>query len=233
MEHMRPVQYEKFIFISEETRNKFPIKKDSYAQIIPNGVSPELLDLLPVESDYILYLGRIDVYGKGIDLLIRAYEDCCKSFPHLKLVIAGDGRDKDRKSFKELMDQLPKAVSANIEVCGWVSGKKKEEVLRNALFVVCPSRHEVQPITTLEAMASGKAVLVSDIPAFSFVTERQAGMSFENGSAVSLSQSMKILMSSDERREMGQRGRAWVQGYTWDKIALRFEEFLLRFAGSS
>ena len=233
MEHTRPGQYKNFIFINEETYKKFPIKKDSYAQIIPNGVSPDLLHLTPVESNYILYLGRIDVYGKGIDILIRAYEDCCKSFPHMKLVIAGDGRDKDMKIFRDLLNQLPKAVSENIEVCGWVSGKKKEAVLRDALFVVFPSRHEVQPITTLEAMASGKAVLVSDIPAFSFVTSRHGGISFENGSALSLARSMKSLMSSDELREMGQRGRTWVHNYTWDKIALRFEELLVRVAGDN
>ena len=211
MEHRRPAQYKNFIFINEETRKKFPIKKAAYAHIIPNGVAPELLHLNPVESNYILYLGRIDVYSKGIDLLVSAYEDCCRSFPHMKLVIAGDGRDKDMKIFKDLLNQLPKAVLENIEVCGWVSGKKKEEVLRNALFVVSPSRHEVQPITTLEAMASAKTVLVSDIPAFSFVTGQGCGISFENGSASSLAQSMKSLMSRDELGEMGRRGRTWVQ----------------------
>lgn len=227
LEHTRPGLYSNFIFISEAIRNKFPIRKDARTEIIPNGVSPELLHLTPVESNYILYLGRIDMYGKGIDLLISAYEDCCKSFPDMKLVIAGEGREKDMKIFKDLLNRLPKAVLENIELCGWVSGKKKEEVLRNALFVVCPSRHEVQPITTLEAMASGKAVIVSDIPAFSFVVRQQCGISFENGDTLSLARAMKSLISSGERREMGQRGRTWVQDYTWEKIALRFEEFLM------
>jgi glycosyltransferase involved in cell wall biosynthesis len=37
---------------------------------------------------------------------------------------------------------------------------------------------------------------------------------------------MKDMAFSDMRKEMGQRGRAWVKTYSWDKIALKYEDFL-------
>jgi len=82
-------------------------------------------------------------------------------------------------------------------------------------------------------MGSGKAVLVSDIPEFRFVKETGAGTEFKAGDARSLAQAMKDLLIHRERKEMGQRGRDWVKYYTWDQIALKYEEFLYKIAGQA
>lgn len=224
LEQVRPRFYRHFIFISDQTVKRYSLKKNTNYIVIPNGIPHELLNISPAEGDYILYLGRIDMYGKGLDLLLRAYKEFFQSFPHIRLVIAGDGRDMD--IFKNLLHELPDTVRKNIELLGWISGHEKEEVLQNAFFVIFPSRHEVQPISVLEAMASGKAVIVSDIPEFNFVKENSAGISFKTGDVLSMTLSMKDLMSSDERKKMGQRGRTWLKTYSWDKIALRYEDFL-------
>ncbi len=187
-------------------------------------MSPELLDLPPNEGEYILYLGRIDIYGKGLDILMNAYKEFCESFYNIKLVIAGDGRDME--SFKTELMELPDDVRQNMELLGWVSGDEKIEVISKSLFAVFPSRHEVQPIAVLEAMACGKAVIVSDIPEFYFVTKQRGGITFKSGNFSSLAQSMKDLITSSERKEMGLRGRDWVKDFTWDKIAMKYEEFL-------
>ena len=226
LELLRPRFYDNFIFANPETMKKLSLKKAKRIAIISNGISSELLNMPPDESDYILYLGRIDIYGKGLDILLDAYGKFLKSFPQVRLVIAGDGRDRER--FEAMLMKLPEDMRKNIEMPGWVSGDKKRDVLNKALFVVLPSRHECQPIVTLEAMGSGKAVIVSEIPEFNFIAEHQAVLTFKLGSAASLAQSMKNLVSNSERKEMGQRGRNWVKDFTWDKIALKYEEFLCR-----
>jgi len=226
LELLRPRFYDNFIFANPETMKKLSLKKAKHIAIISNGISSELLNMPPDESDYILYLGRIDIYGKGLDILLDAYGKFLKSFPQVRLVIAGDGMDRER--FEAMLMKLPEDMRKNIEMPGWVSGDKKRDVLNKALFVVLPSRHECQPIVALEAMGSGKAVIVSEIPEFNFITEHQALVSFKPGDAASLAQSMKNLVSNSERKEMGQRGRHWVKDFTWDKIALKYEEFLCR-----
>src|SRR5208283_3896961 len=154
MERMRTVCYGNFIFLNAETVGHFMLRKKKKVGIIPNGISPELLNTLPEEGDFILYLGRIDIYGKGLDLLIRAYGDFHRSFPDVRLAIAGDGRDMEK--LKLMLRQRPEEVSRNIKLLGWASGDRKADLLRRALFVIFPSRHEVQPISALEAMACEK-----------------------------------------------------------------------------
>ena len=117
-------------------------------------------------------------------------------------------------------------VRACVETLGWVSGDRKAELLSQARFVVIPSRHEVQPIGALEAMACGKALLVSDIPELRDVVEWGGGVAFKTSDAKSLAQSMTMLAARADLREMGQRGRDWVKNYTWDNIAVRFEAAL-------
>lgn len=254
MEHLRPRFYKDFIFVNRQTAKKLFFKThladtapnfdrlsgspDAYSSsnqtplqtlreridIIPNGISQELLNVTPQEGDYILYLGRIDIYGKGLDTLIRAYKEFHKSFPHIRLVVAGDGRDME--SFKAAMAKLPVNILKKIELLGWVSGQNKTEVIRNALFCIFPSRHEVQPIANLEAVACGKAVIVSDIPEFHHIVQVKVGMSFRTGDAISLAQAMKDMMMSNQRLEMGTRGRNYVKDFTWDRIAQKYEEFL-------
>jgi len=235
MERLRSHFYKNFIFISDNTvervlhgnpfRTHFPKGgKGGLVEIIPNGISPELLDLSYGEEKYILYLGRIDVYGKGLDVLINAYKEFYQSFPDIKLVIAGDGRD--REVFNTELMKLPEDIKKNIEFLGWVSGGRKIEVISRASFCVFPSRHEVQGIAVLEAMACGKAVIVSEISEFRYVTRNRAGTSFKTGDAFSLALSMKELITNSDRKEMGLRGKRWVKDFTWDKIALKYEQFL-------
>jgi glycosyltransferase involved in cell wall biosynthesis len=227
LEQLRPSFYRNFIFINSETCRKFPLARPKRLEVIPNGVSTELLSSLERPADsrgYILFIGRIDIYGKGLDTLIDAYARFYKAFPETRLVVAGDGRDMEL--FRSMLAKLPEEVAGNVELTGWVSGDKKTDVLKNALFVVFPSRHEVQPIAVLEAMAAWKPVIVSDIREFSFVTGKNAGTSFLTGDAQSLAESMKHLMRSDEKPAMGRRGRDLVKDFTWESIALKFEDFL-------
>ncbi len=230
-ETLMPALYENFIFISGETVKKFSLNNRKNIGIIPNGVSPELLDMPSFEGNYVLYFGRIDIYGKGLDILIRAFAEFHKSYEDIRLVIAGDGRDM--KAFKDMLICLPEKVRGDIDLLGWVSGDQKKEVIREASYVVCPSRHEVQPIAALEALAAGKAIIVSDIAEFCFVTENGAGISFRSGDEASLAKCMRDFTVSKDLCGMGQRGRDLVKNYTWDKAAAKFEEFLYRTVGTT
>ena len=121
---------------------------------------------------------------------------------------------------------LPTTAPEKIELSGWVSGEKKAEIISNALFVVFPPRHDVQSISVLEAMACEKAIIVSDIPEFCYLVNNGVAISFKIGDAISLARSMKELVVSKGRKEMGQRGRGLVKDLTWDRISLLFERFI-------
>jgi glycosyltransferase involved in cell wall biosynthesis len=224
LEKLRPNFYRNIIVVSEATKKRFRFNDKHNLQIISNGISRESLNIEPDESDYILYLGRIDIHQKGLDILLNAYKAFYRKFMDIRLIIAGDGRDM--KKFKGIINSLPEDVQKNIVLAGWVEGEKKLSLLQNALMVVIPSRYETQGIVVLEAMAAGKPVVASDIPELRYIMEYRAGMSFKTGSPASLVRSMTDCIASEERKKMGEEGRKWVKDFTWENIALRYERFL-------
>ena len=224
LEHLRPYFYRNFIFINKNTPYKLCLNHKLNSGIIPNGTSADLIDDPYSEGEYILYLGRVDIYGKGLDILLKAYLAFSRSGPAMKLVIAGDGRDMDKLT--SMISDLPEDVRNRIKLTGWVSGEKKYEVIRNASFVVVPSRHEVQPIAVLEAMAAGKAVITSDVPEFSYISEATAGICFKSGDPGSLATAIADMALKADRKQMGINGRNLVKNLSWDKISESFEMFL-------
>ncbi len=132
-EQVMPLFYRNLIFVNQETGKKFPVlKKNKNIRVISNGISSELLDVVANESSYMLYLGRIDIYGKGLDTLLSAYKEFYKFSPGIGLLIAGDGRDMDK--FKVMLKDLPGDVSKNIEMTGWISGQKKIDIIKKTHF---------------------------------------------------------------------------------------------------
>jgi glycosyltransferase involved in cell wall biosynthesis len=232
MERIRPVFYRNFIFMNDVTRGKYLLRRSAQVGFIPNGISSDFLHLVPSEGDYILYVGRIDIYSKGLDTLIEAYKEFYREFPRIALQIAGNGQELE--NLKKILRKLPKDIADNIHLLGWISGREKLEIMRNAMFCIFTSRHEVQSISAMEAMACQKSVVVSNIPQFRYITERGAGKSFRRGDASSLSRVMKEVagMSPDERTAMGEEGRQHMKDFTWDAMALRYENFLYEVLGS-
>lgn len=230
-ERFTPRLYRNLIFVSEAEGKRYRVGARSRVCVISNGVDRRLIDTVPGESGYILYLGRIDIHHKGLDILLDAYAGFQERFPDIKLVIAGDGRDRDR--FLALLGRLSPRVRENIELKGWVEGEEKAGLLRSALFSVMPSRYETQGIAALEALACAKPVVVSDIPELRYVTEHEAGSSFSSGDVSSLAKAMAGLAGSRCRREMGERGRQWVKGFTFEKVALQYEAFLEEISGGA
>lgn len=225
-ERLFPRMYKAVISVSDTTLKRYSLKKGALVRVIPNGIAGELLTLPIVSGDYILYLGRLDLYNKGIDLLLQAYSKLCKEIDRLPLVIAGDFRDSG--PVMRLIDSLPEGVRNNIKMTGWVGGKEKVELLRDAMMVVVPSRHETQGIVALEAMASAKPLIVSNIPELQYVVEAGAGVSFESEDPEDLFMKMKQVLSSNNRQVMGDKGRSWVKSFAWEDIALKYEDFLLK-----
>lgn len=231
LERMMPKFYRNYIFVNEITIKKFKLPKSkNNIKVIPNGISSDLLIVKPLDENYMLYLGRIDIYAKGLDTLLDAYKEFYKFFPEKKLLIAGDGKDLDK--FKAIIKDLPMEMQKNIELLGWVSGQRKIDVIKNASFCIFPSRHEVQPITIMEVLACEKAVVISDIPELAYAVKNRTGISFRTGDCHSLFLSMKEIAQNNEKSKMGKRGRELVKNLTWDKIALEYEKFLLTIAES-
>lgn len=221
-----PGFFRDFIFVSPVTRDRVLSRRrqeKGSCEVIPNGINRELLDTAAAEGDYILFFSRIDIYTKGLDLLMEAFARVAADFPSLRLILAGYEFDSAAK----LREMLPGDVRGRVEYAGFMTGARKAALLAGAMAVVLPSRHESAPISIIEAAACARPVLVSDIPELGFVQEHRMGLAFRSGSAEDLAEKMaKLLGDAGLRRQCGLRGREYARQFLWDSIAPRFESAL-------
>ncbi len=101
---------------------------------------------------YFFYAGRLSE-EKGVETIIRA----AKIIGDVKVKIAGRGPQSDR--LHRLAHDVP-----GVEFLGFRSPEELKELYRGAIAVLLPSRvHENFPLMVLEALASGKPVIASDV----------------------------------------------------------------------
>jgi glycosyltransferase involved in cell wall biosynthesis len=108
------------------------------------------------ENNYLLYFGRL-TKEKGIKVLLEAMK---KIKTDIKLKIAGAGEEYENLKFKILDLKL----NDKVELLGPKYGEELQKLIKNAKAVIIPSLwHENMPMSLLEAMAAGKAVIASRI----------------------------------------------------------------------
>jgi len=190
---------------------------------IPNGVSQELFQLIPEEQNFILFLGRIDLYMKGLDLLIEAFSRIRNR--DVKLKIAGSGKRGDIVKLNNMIRQM--GLENRVEYLGKVDREEKFELFRTCLFLVMPSRFEGWGITAVEANAAGKAVLGTNIPGLSeAVIHDKTALLIEPNNVKQLTASLDLLLDHKEMRgELGRQGRTWARQFSWESICDRQYEF--------
>jgi glycosyltransferase involved in cell wall biosynthesis/O-antigen/teichoic acid export membrane protein len=183
-------------------------------ELISNGIETRDIDENSFGAgDHILFLGRIDVWKKGIDLLLEAYE---RSGLALPLVLAGAGVPQEERRLRALLA----ARRGNVRWVGHVTGQRKHELLARSAFVVMPSRHETFGLVALEAMACGKPVLHFDLPTLDWMEGDVAVPSFD---VDALGKKLRE-MAEDEalRRRLGRRAYEGAKCHSPEEVGNRY-----------
>ncbi|MDE0686429.1 MAG: glycosyltransferase family 4 protein [Candidatus Poribacteria bacterium] len=195
---------------------------------IPNAPEETLFLSKSQEENFILYLGRLEVYGKGLDTLIKAYAKVAETKTQIHLKIAGDGKDAEIKRLENLIHRS--GLVGRVELVGKIKGEKKVEMLSRCLFVCIPSRFEGWPIVAIEAAASQKAIIGTNIPGLSdTVQNRKTGILVNLEDIEALSGAMNDLIENKALRvSLGQNARVWARNFSWNQSAIQQEQFYLR-----
>ena len=155
---------------------------------------------------YLLFLGRID-RKKGCDLLIDAFVQVASTDPDLHLVMAGPDEQQWRTELERAAFKAD--LASRVHWTGMLTGAEKWGAFLAAEAFVLPSHQENFGVAVAEAMACGKAALLSDkVNIASEIAEADAGLVEED----TLAGTRRLLtnwiaMLPEERQSMGDCAR--------------------------
>src|SRR5260370_27258320 len=102
----------------------------------------------------------MDEPGKGLDVLLRAFETLGGQRPGLRLLIAGPGDRED------VIEKVPASLRERVILLGQVSEDDKARVYHSVDVFCAPNTGgESLGIVLAEAMASGAPIAASDLDA--------------------------------------------------------------------
>jgi len=185
---------------------------------VDGGPARERLHLRP-DDPLVLFVGRA-VPHKGIEHLVEA----AKYVPEAMFVVAGDG------PFLPAARRLAAlfGVEDRILFPGKIAYRDLPEFYAACDVFVLPSvsRLEAFGIVALEAMATAKPVVVTDIPGVrEVVTDGVEGLLADPVHPEDLAAKIRTLLANPDRRaEMGRRGRDKVESrFRIDQVAIAVE----------
>jgi len=167
-----------------------------------------------------VYIGRLDAYHKGLDLLIKAIAEEKEFLKRnkCKFYIYGPDYNGRYKHLSNLIleNNVGELVMLNHEV----SGEKKEEILLNSDVFIQTSRFEGMPMGILEALSYGLPCLVTEGTTLSSeINDYQAGIGVRNDYK-SIAAGIKRLVFNKEFYKMSQRAIMLVNdNFSWDIIS--------------
>lgn len=125
---------------------------DNYFISIPNPNTYENIEIIPHKEPILLFVGRLDNRSKKLFTLIDIWYRLCKLYPQWKLIIVGDGPDKD------VLINKAKDIP-NIEFKGY---QDPREYYEKASIFCMTSIFEGFPMCLTEAMQFGCVPIAFD-----------------------------------------------------------------------
>lgn len=122
----------------------------------------------------IIFVGRLGE-EKNVDFLLKAQKKLNKKIPHLKLLIVGDGPDKEK--FEKMCETF--GITQNVIFTGKVAWEEIPNYYQLAHIFATASKTETQGLTIIETMAAGVTpVCINDEAFLTAITNKLNGFIF-------------------------------------------------------
>jgi glycosyltransferase involved in cell wall biosynthesis len=190
---------------------------------VPNGFSPD--DIVPESTlewnhngvPEFLFLGRIDSYNKGLDILLNALAQLTE-IPEWRLTFQGPDWG-DRAGLKEQAQRLQLADRVTFLDPDFATSPAAL-IAKYDIFCVT-SRFEGFSLSALEAMLAGRILLISEIAGIApHVEASGCGVVVEPEPAPIKAGLLELLKRREQWKEMGLRGRKYaLDRLHWTPIA--------------
>jgi 1,2-diacylglycerol 3-alpha-glucosyltransferase len=193
---------------------------DSPIEVIPNGVDLEPFrnasmpfhrESLGLSSKHIVltFVGRL-APEKNIIFLLRAFNGVCSVIDNVKLLIIGDG--PERENLEDRVKHM--GIEQRVIFTGMIPYEQIPNYLAISDAGVTASVTETFGFSVVEAMASGLPVLGIDSPGIvDIIKDQKNGLLASNDLASFTAKMMRLVEDHDLREKMGKTAYESVESY--------------------
>jgi len=194
--------------------------------VMPNGINladyidePSIKDRATMGKG-ILFVGRLESV-KGVQYLIRAMKKVHNMIPDARLIIVGDG--KEREMLESLSIQL--GIQEYVQFIGKVPHEKVQTFMQQADVFVLPSLSEGLPNVIIEAMACGLPIVVSRVGGIpEIITNDTNGYLVEAKDTESIANFIILLLQDEKlRKKLSDNNKQLVKKYSWENVIVELE----------
>jgi glycosyltransferase involved in cell wall biosynthesis len=210
-------------FCVEQLFSTYRVKKKKIAVVYPGVVSkyypgPKGIGLehclVVVGKRILLYLGSLKP-RKNLFFLLNAFAEVRRNEPGVVLIIGGTGAQEDE--LKAYAHEL--GLHDSVIFTGYIPEDEKADYYNLADIFVLPSLLEGFGMVAAETMACGKPVVASNTSSLpEVVVDGETGFLADPTCVGDFAEKiLRLVRDADLRREMGEKGRAYVlQNFSWD-----------------
>ena len=216
------------IAVSDVAREFVSQYFDGPYSVIPNGIDPHRftngIEPFPWAHDgapRILFVGRFNEARKGFKYLLKAMPLIQQQFPTARLMQVGPG-DPGR-----LEGAMERYRIRNVDFVGQVSKEDLPRYYASSTIVCAPSiERESFGLVLLEAMASGKPLVATNIPGYAGVMkhEHDGLMAPPQDSQALAIAIVRLLADRQLRCRLVDNGLTTADTYAWPKVTSRVLE---------
>ncbi len=217
-------KYKYFIALNSKLGEKIKrINNKSIVKIIPRGIDEKYLKIKTKDGKYVLYLGRIDIFQKGLDILLNNWNKISIKNQKIKLIIAGGGTQENVEKVKKTVVKLH--LSEKVELIGQVTGKKKEQLIANCRFGVSPSRFEGFGNSALEFISLGKPLVCFNISGYSWIPNDIAIKIKRFDENIFVESIVNVYHDKKLRRNIEKKSREFAKVFKWSNVSRDYENY--------
>ena len=177
------------------------ICENSKIEVVYNAVKMPEMYQKDYNNQNMLFLGILG-HRKGTYDLLEVLPEIFRKYPKAHIYFGGDG---ERERAEQLCRE--KGIADCVTFLGWVRGTEKERLLKECSIYVLPTYHEGMPMSVLEAMSYGMAVVstyVGGIP--HLIKTGENGLLCEPGDTEGLRGCLAELLENQQlRQQLGRK----------------------------
>lgn len=192
---------------------RFALNREAESSVLRQDLN------IPVDAVMVLFAGKLEP-KKNPELLLQAFIDL--NLPNAHLLFVGNGELEEKLRAKKILRQAQDDINERIHFLHFQNQTQMPFVYQACNLFCLPSRSETWGLAVNEAMACGKAILVSNKVgcAVDLVKAGINGEIFQSDNKKDLKNKL-LFLANDKARliEMGQESNKIIQSWSFENQA--------------